>query len=305
MASETSAQLTASGSDTALADQISAEILRWIVDEDLPAGFRLTERAVAERFKVSRSPSRRALQRLQRDGHIDRTDTGRYVVSATRPNVVGHSVDEAATDEDLYLRVARERLEGALPERISQSALARRYDLSPSRAGALLQRLSMEGWAAPLPGHGWEFLPVLTSIGSYQASYRFRLIVEPMAVLEPTFELDRVELLKRRDEQQQLVDGDITRVTPSEHFELNAAFHATLARCSRNEFVIESLARVNRLRRLIEYRQALVPERAVIRCREHVAIADLVLAGKLDAASGALRDHISSAAEEKSVDRAR
>ena len=28
------------------------------------------------------------------------------------------------------------------------------------------------------PGHGWEFLPVLTSLQSYRGSYRFRQLIE-------------------------------------------------------------------------------------------------------------------------------
>ncbi|MDR7159152.1 DNA-binding GntR family transcriptional regulator [Arthrobacter sp. BE255] len=102
-------------------------------------------------------------------------------------------------------------------------------------------------------------------------------------------------------EQQELVDGRIWAISGSELFDLNTRFHETLVQCSNNDFFIESLARINRLRRLIEYRQALVPERALVRCEEHVGLAKLLLAGELKEASSHLRDHLSSVASEKTL----
>lgn len=285
-----------------LSEQLSSAILQWIGADGLAAGTRLTERDLAQKFKVSRSPIRRALQSLHQAGYVSRTDTGRYVVAASGSQLPSTTADPVSGVEELYLRIAEDRLDGKLAERISESALARRYDLTRAQVSQILRRISNEGWAAPLPGHGWEFLPVLTSLRSYQDSYRFRLLVEPAAILEPTFQLDRLELLQRRDEQQALVDGGIYAVTAAELFELNTRLHGTIARCSGNSFIVDSLDRINRLRRLIEYRQALVPERAVVRCAEHVELADLLLAGRRTEASNFLRKHLTTVSTEKAQD---
>jgi DNA-binding GntR family transcriptional regulator len=281
-----------------LTARLSAEILTYLREENPPIGHRLTERALAERLRVSRSPVRNALRQLHRDGFVERTESGRYLVARS-----GAGVTTAHTDppeDEVYLRVAADRLEGTLPDRITKSALLKRYDLTRTQLDQLLLRISNEGWIAPLPGYGWTFLPVLTSLESYRSSYRFRLLIEPAGILEPTFRVDREVIERRRAEQQQLVDEGLASVTGAQLFDLNTRFHESLAECTHNDFFVESLSRVNRLRRLIEYQQALVPERAVVRCREHVELADLLLAGELTAASAFLHRHLTTVGVEKS-----
>lgn len=286
---------------TVLTARLGAQIVRYLQEEKLPAGFQLTERALAERLDVSRSPVRTALRQLHRDGVIDRTDSGRYLVAS---GVERADTAETAPDEDgddVYFRIANDLLDGALPQRITKSALLRRYDLTKAQLDQVLLRISNEGWISPLPGYGWAFHPGVTSMKSYNDSYRFRLLVEPAGILEPTFRLDRKAIERRRAEQQRLVEDGVGSVSPATLFDLNTRFHETIAECGNNEFLLQSLVRLNRLRRLIEYRQTLVPERAVIRCREHVELADLLLAGKLEQASDALRHHLSTVGIEKSA----
>jgi DNA-binding GntR family transcriptional regulator len=278
---------------------IETGIRAYLRNERPMIGHRLTERFLADRLRVSRSPIRKVLQELLAEGLLDRTDGGGYVV-AKSGNDVSLSVTEEPADEDsAYLQIAEDRLNGNLPERVTENGLMRRYDLTRAQVGQLLLRISGEGWIAPLPGYGWEFLPVLTSVKSYRDSYHFRLVVEPAAILEDTFVLDREGISQCLAEQQELVDGRIWTISGSELFDLNTHFHETVARCSNNDFFIESLARINRLRRLIEYRQALVPERAILRCEEHVELARLLLSGELKAASEHLRRHLSTVGSEK------
>jgi DNA-binding GntR family transcriptional regulator len=286
---------------TGLISWVRSEIREYLRDEAPPVGAPLTERGLAERLNVSRSPVRKALQGLHSDGLVTRTETGRYLVARTGPDAGG--IGEGGRDDDLYLQIARDRLDGVLPERVTENALLRRYGITRGRLAQLLLRIAHEGWIAPLPGYGWQFLPVLTSLKSYADSYRFRLVMEPAGILEPTFLVDRAAVTRRRDEQQELADGAVTRVSGARLFELNARFHETIAECSGNVFFIEALARINRVRRLIEYRQALVPERAAVRCREHVTLADLLLGNHLDRASAFLRGHLTTVAPEKTAGR--
>ncbi|MFK0007824.1 GntR family transcriptional regulator [Paenarthrobacter sp. NPDC090520] len=291
--------VSATGS-TELTSMIEAEIRTYLRDEAPALGQRITERFLADRLRVSRSPVRKALQELLREGTLSRTDGGGYIVARTGSDVAQGQTEDTTSDDSAYMRIAADRLNEAIPERITENALMRRYDLTRGQVSQLLLRISAEGWISPLPGYGWEFLPVLTSVKSYRDSYHFRLVVEPAAILEDTFILDREGIRERMAEQQDLVNGRIFTVTGSELFDLNTRFHETVAQCSNNDFFIESLARINRLRRLIEYRQALVPERAVLRCAEHVELARLLLAGELQAASDHLRRHLSTVGSEKS-----
>ncbi|MFC8419896.1 FCD domain-containing protein [Streptomyces sp. NPDC057236] len=165
----------------------------------------------------------------------------------------------------------------------------------PGQLTHVLRRIAVEGWIERLPGYGREFQPMLTSMESYQDSYRFRLTIEPAAVREPGFVLDREALETVRAQQQRLVDGEIRTIGNAQLYDLNSRFRETVMACSNNTFFIDSLRRIDRLRRLIEYRRTLQRDRAA----EHVRIADLLLARERAEASAYLREHLSSVGQEK------
>lgn len=289
---------------TPLTRQIAARIVEYIRDGQAPQGTRLVERALAEHLRVSRSPVRSALRLLQEDGVVAAADRGGYTVLRTADQLddvaVAEDVDVAG-DEQVYLRIAADRLDGELPDRVTENALSRRYDLSAAQLARVLRRINAEGWLERAPGYGWEFQHTLTSLKSYEDSYRFRLIIEPAAIREPSFTLDRPAIELVRNQQQELVDGRIFEIGNVELFDVNRQFHEAIIACSGNGFLVDALARVNNLRRLIEYRRALPRDRAVVRCREHVAIADLLLIGDVTAAE-AMEQHLGSAREEKTRD---
>jgi DNA-binding GntR family transcriptional regulator len=267
-------------------------------------GTRLVERELAEHLRVSRSPVRGALRLLEDDGVVALGDSGGYVVRQV-PEALATSdprLQPASEDEDLYLRIAGDRLDGVLPERVTEAALSRRYDLTPAQLTRVLRRISGEGWIDRLPGYGWTFLPMLSSLAAYRDSYRFRLVIEPAAILEPTFELNRPAIEEVRRQQQDLVDGGIWTIGNPQLFDLNRSFHEAVIECARNTFFSDALHRVDTVRRLIEYRRSLQRERAIVRCREHVALADLLLAGDTRAAAAAMREHLATVGDEKTHD---
>ncbi|WP_320775933.1 GntR family transcriptional regulator [Streptomyces sp. CRN 30] len=296
---------TASHGPTPLTRRTAARIVEHIAADALPAGTRLVERTLAEQLKVSRSPVRQALRLLAEEGVVAAAERGGYTVALTGPALTEASPLPPAQDstEDIYLRIAADRLDGRLPEKVTENALARRYDLPPGQLAHVLRRIAVEGWIERLPGYGWEFQPMLTSMDAYQDSYRFRLTIEPAAVLEPGFTLDREALETVRAQQQRLVDGEIHTINNAQLYDLNSRFHEVVMACSRNTFFIDSLRRVDRLRRLIEYRRSLQRDRAALRCAEHVHLADLLLAGERNRASAYLREHLSSVGHEKTASR--
>lgn len=280
---------------TQISSPLAREIARLVHAERLAPGEPLTERSLAERFLVSRSPIRTALRELQQAGVLAAAERGGFKVadpSAARALAASEPAPDGG--EEVYLAIARDRLAGEIPDRASENELLRRYGITRPRLQALLRRMSEEGWAERLPGHGWRFLPVLTSMETYRQSYSFRQAIEPAALLEPGFMLNRPVLERHLEQQRRFVAGEILEISAVRLFETNSEMHEAIAECSRNAFFIESLRRVDRLRRLIEYQQRVDREQARQRCAEHVHILELVLDGRNGKAAEAMRKHLSA-----------
>lgn len=286
-----------------LSDNLVLQIKQYLGAEALPAGSRLTERTLAERFKVSRSPIREALRRLTDEGILTEHDDGGHAVSDSGATL--HQAPQALPVvpdplEDAYFAIAEDRLGGNLPERVTENEFARRYDLTRAQLAAVLRRMVQEGWIERLPGHGWQFCPVLTSADTYDQGYRFRILVETAGILEPTFHAN-VAALKRCELQQRDLLNRITFASASDIFDANTQLHETIAECSGNVFIIDSLKRLNSLRRLMEYRKSVDREAAARRCREHLTLLELLMEGKQEAAADFISAHLRHAAREKSA----
>ena len=94
-------------------------------------------------------------------------------------------------------------------------------------------------------------LPILTSGETYDQAYRFRILIESAALQEPGFKVDEAALRKCLVEQQALIDGAVEWASPAQLFDANTRLHETIAGFSGNMFIVESLKRINRLRRLM------------------------------------------------------
>jgi DNA-binding GntR family transcriptional regulator len=281
-----------------LVRSLADDIRTLIASREIETGARLSERALAERFRVSRSPVRGALRLLVEEGVLSGATTTGSIVLQSPVDPAG-----AATlpEEEGYFRMAADRLDGALPDRVTETMLVRRYGFTRAQLVAVLGRIQAEGWIERLPGNGWAFRPMLTSLKSYSDSYRFRITIEPAAILEPGFAIDHRALSARRAEQQRLIDGAIQDVSSRELFETNSRLHETIAECSGNDFFVDGLKRIDRLRRLIEYRRTLDRQSAARRCREHIAIVDRLLGGDRNGAADLMRRHLDSVSAQKTT----
>lgn len=282
-----------------LSTQLIQRIIQYIHSQPLSVGTRLPERALAEHLRVSRSPVRAALAKMADDALISRHPEGGYVVAegalACPPFIepVKSNVDE------IYFRIADDRLNGELPEKVTENELMRRYSVTRSLLNDILMRIHHEGWIERLPGHGWLFAEPISSGSAYNESYRFRKIIEPAGILEPTFRLDEARILQCREEQAWLCDGAIFSVTPAQIFDANARLHEAIAACSGNMFILDALRRLNSVRRLMEYTKAVDRDQALRRGKEHLVLINLLLEGEQEAASDYMRMHLSNASREK------
>jgi DNA-binding GntR family transcriptional regulator len=285
---------------TPLQTRVTREILTLVRRDDLAVGDRLAESVLAERIGTSRSPVNVALHHLVALGvvYYD-ANRGFFMAKAAREvtDVAAQFFDEP--EEPLYLKIAADRLARRLPDVISEADLMRQYEVSRSALRRVLSLMQEEGWLEHQVGHGWQFMPMIDSVEAYEESYLFRAAIEPTGVLSPTFSANRVELERLKRRQQFIVDGGYLTMNSIELFEANSEFHETIAKWSGNRFIAQSVRRMDRLRRLVEYRQAKARKPRQGQALEHLAILDAIARQDLLKAAALLRDHIEGARRAK------
>jgi DNA-binding GntR family transcriptional regulator len=179
-----------------------------------------------------------------------------------------------------------------VPAELTEQELRRRYGLTKSEAAAVLGRASQEGWAERKRGYGWRLLPVAKTAEAFEQICRFRAVVEPAAILEPSFTLDAAVLAAQRAVVEMLLGGGLERQPADRVLQLGAAFHEAIVAMSGNPFFHQAVVRVNRMRLLMEYRK--VPDVARLRRQwtEHRLILELLAAGDLVGAAFTMRHHL-------------
>ena len=170
-----------------------------------------------------------------------------------------------------------------------------RYGLSRVQVQRILNRMAREGMVERKPGRGWLFRPLLTGALQHRQSYRFRMILEPGAILEPGYRVDPLELEKCRREQEELLDGGIERCTPAELFRAGVHFHETVVAGAGNPFLLDAVQGINRMRRVVEYGTRLDRSRLYQQCTEHLTLIRLLTAGERMEAAHFLREHLNGA----------
>jgi DNA-binding GntR family transcriptional regulator len=287
-----------------LRPQIAAMILEYARRQTLREGDHLPAQKLADTFRVSRSPVNEALKNLEEQGIVRR--------EANRGFFLARDLDAISTDleadigpetgEEVYFQIADDRLSGRLPDRVSENELTRRYGLSRGEALKILNRMAREAWIERRPGKGWEFLPTLTSGEAYQMAYLFRIAVEPAALLQPSFAIDKAAFRRAREQQQALLDGAYLTLSRAQLFQINAGFHEMLVECSGNIYFLEAIRRVNASRRLAEYRKTLNRDRLVGQSLEHIRVLDLLEEGDVQKAASFLKFHLEFALKLKADD---
>jgi DNA-binding GntR family transcriptional regulator len=283
-----------------LALTLALKLAEMIRDSRLPAGSHLREEPLALSFEVSRSPVRDALKALAALGVVvHRPNRGFFAEPAAGAIDALLKRRPQGDEARIYRAIAARRLANDLPEAFTEADLGRLFDLSRAEVSRVTDRMAREGWIEPRPGYGWSFVPVLTTPDAFAHSYRFRLTIEPAALLEPSFAIDREAFAACRREQEMLVAGGMRDIDPVQLFGFGSTFHEMLMRCSGNVFFVDAIERVNRLRRLLEYQAMVEPRQFVPQARQHLEILDAVEAGDRVGAANLLRVHLDQVREVK------
>jgi DNA-binding GntR family transcriptional regulator len=207
--------------------------------------------------------------------------------------------DLASDDDKLVQRMAADRFSGDLPDSVTETDLMRRYGVARGALHRVLNSLVQDNDIERRSGHGWRFLPAVDAAKLHEDSYRFRLLIEPACVLEPTFRLDKPRAQRLRQVHVDLMSDGLEKLGSSRFFELNAEFHEFVASCARNRFLEQAVIHQNRLRRFFSYITVFTAERMRVSCSEHVAILDRLIAGEREHAATLLWRHLLGASRVK------
>ena len=271
--------------------KLANQVLEHVQAHELPGGSHLAEPELCRQFNVSRTPIRAALGLLHEQGYVEHVPRRGYFTRRPPGAASGDTLPEPG-EERLYLEIAEDRVNQRLPSHNSEADLLRRYAVPRRVLTAVLQRLLREGLVQKRPGRGWMFTPVLDSRAMHDESYRFRLAVEPLALLEKTFRLDEEAAARCESQHERILSGAVREITPIQLFEMNAEFHELLAASSGNRFFLQAIRQQNRLRRFVNYHWTYGPERVIETCREHMEVLKATKAGDMGWASSLLRHHL-------------
>lgn len=277
---------------------IAAQIIELIEADGLKADAHLRAQWLADRLRVSRSPVNEALGLLQAKGFVRHEANRGYFlvrpVAETPAALRKLGKPPVDTVTQAYFQIAEDRLQGRLADEFSESEMRTRYQLSPTQLQGVLSRMAEEGWAQKKPGYGWAFSPMLTTPDSLVQSYRLRLAVEPAALLEPGYKLDRAVLARCRAAEMHLLEGGIETDSADQLHERGVRFHESLVEASGNPFFIDTVRRVNRVRRLLSYRSMQDRKRYKQHCKQHLELLDLLDKDRNVEASNFMREHLQS-----------
>ena len=276
-----------------LQTRLAGQILIHARERGFGPGAWLSENSLAQAFGVSRTPVRGALAVLSNRGLLNVVPRRGYILKrAVRDQDLEPYADFASEDDKLVQRMAADRFAGTLPDSVSETDLMRRYGVGRGALARVLNGMAQDNVIERRSGNGWRFLPALSATQLHEDSYRFRLLVEPACLLEPTFRLDKARAQRLRQTHVALLEDGLDKLSSIQFFELNAQFHEFIAACSRNRFLEQAVIHQNRLRRFFSYIAVFGPERMRVSCSEHVAVIDRLMAGEREHAATLLWRHL-------------
>ncbi|MEV5697681.1 GntR family transcriptional regulator [Streptomyces anthocyanicus] len=277
-----------------LTTSIATRLVDLLRRSGLEEGAHVTEQWAADELDVSRTPARKAMLFLAEVGILRREPNRGFFLDRDAATLTGTDLTGGADmEEDAYFRIADDYIGGRFAGSFTAADISRGYGLSARQADRVLARMESEDLVRrKAGGRGWEFQQVFSTVEAHDQSYRFRMIIEPNALLEPGFTIDPEAAALHRRQQEALLRGDILLLPRAELFHVNASFHEMLVSFSGNQFLLDAARRQHRLRRLIEYRHQVDRSRLAGQAREHLHMLDLVEDGKLEEAAAFLRRHL-------------
>lgn len=274
---------------------LARSIIELLRGRGAAPGERVSRAALAEALGVSRTPVNGAVTLLEEMGVL--ATEGRAVLIRDLGQDAS-PLDGAAEETGvtrLLIGIANARRDGMMADEVSERQLAQQFGTGRTTVAHALRQLAEAGVVTRNRGHGWHFTSG-TPGEDRAASYRFRLLIEPAALLEPDFALPSGFEARMRAAHQRFLDRPWSIEDAVDFYETNAAFHLGLAEASGNRFLAGAVAQQNRARMLTNYAWRMGPERVEVSVREHLSILDALAHGDRAGASALMKAHLLDAA---------
>lgn len=272
--------------------ELARRILEHTQESGLVAGDPVAEQALARTFQVSRTLIRGALNVLLEENLLSHEAGKGYRLLATPAGQAVNAVLPQAEEEELATSVLRDRMAGRLGDSISISELMRRYGIGRPAAQKALQQLSENQAIERGPGQSWLFRPSLNSLAALEESLKFRLILEPEALLSAHFNADPQRLALLRSAMQSLLASPVEHFDIQQFRELDISFHELIGQSCGNRFIADALLQHQSLRRLPNLLPSVSVHRLQEALREHLQIIAHIERGQLEIAADLLRLHL-------------
>ncbi len=287
-----------------LTERLSQKIVSLIDTGNIAPGAHLSVPKLAETFDVSRSPVREALVYLEQKGVLQqKLNRGFFVKEDYAPQQHDEAAPADGSDLPEYYQLAEDWLQDNIDAEVTELYLMKRYNLTKSQLSTLLARGISEGWVERKQGYGWRFLPVAKTKAALEHIFSFRMVIEPMAILEPTFNAPQEKIDEIRRELEMLLDNGIERLSPKQLQLAGYRFHETVIAFSNNPFFEISLRNVNRMRMLMDYRIMDDRSRYYAEVKDHLRLLGLIESGQRIEASYMMKQHLAVALENKKMRR--
>lgn len=289
---------------SALTERLAQKIVGLIDTGNIAPGTHLSVPRLAESFDVSRSPVREALVYLEQKGVLQqKLNRGFFVKEDYAPQQHDEAAPADGSDLPEYYQLAEDWLQDNIDAEVTELYLMKRYNLTKSQLSTLLARGISEGWVERKQGYGWRFLPVAKTKAALENIFSFRMVIEPMAILEPTFNAPQEKIDEIRRELEMLLDNGIERLSPKQLQLAGYRFHETVIAFSNNPFFEISLRNVNRMRMLMDYRIMDDRSRYYAEVNDHMRLLALIESGQRIEASYMMKQHLAVALENKKMRR--
>jgi len=272
---------------------LAQNVLAYIQERGMRRGDHLPEQLFSEHCGVSRTPIRSAFKILFENDILTWREEEGYFLNVDDASVLSQTLHRLGEGEQsLAQRILADRSQRRIDDVQSVSSLARRYNVSRHSVLNSLKILSQDGIVNQLPGRSWAFHPLLDTQGAVEQSLRFRMALEPQAILEPGFNFDRKKggvIRRRMQELLQRGDGEINA---NVFLNLDTDFHSFVGECSANRFLRSALTTHQRLRHATQ-RNFSIPEfRLRQSLEEHIEILDSLQTGQLELAADLMLIHL-------------